>query len=162
MPFATTPSQPKRPVSPARHESRREARFTATPTSIPGDVMDLSIVRRHSRSDRETGACFRCHKTGHRVRDCQVPDNRPQDVQKRDALARELRSLELRLEHPYIQPQSFSRSPSPSSAPASARGRSTSPTRYPKNEASLAEVVSCARTTQITVAYSCTCHYALS
>jgi hypothetical protein len=55
--------------------------------------MDLSMVRRYSRSDRETGACFRCHKTGHRVRDCQLPDTCPRDVQERDVLTRELRSL---------------------------------------------------------------------
>lgn len=99
-PLVTPPSQLVRPISPTPLERRREARTATTQLSGPGDLMDLSMVRRHSRSDRETGTCFRCHKTGHRVRDCQVPDTRPQDVQRRDVLARELRSLELRLECP--------------------------------------------------------------
>ncbi len=144
MPFPAAPSQPVRPATPVGHESRRETRFVATQPPSSGDAMDLSIARRHSRTDRETGACFRCHKTGHRVRDCQVPDSRPQDVQRRDALARELRSLELRLERPYVRSRSPSRSPSPSGASASARNRDRddSPARLQENEPSLVEVVS--------------------
>lgn len=144
LPFSAAPSQPVRPATPVSHESRRETRVAATQPSSSGDAMDLSIARRHSRTDRETGACFRCHKTGHRVRDCQVSDSRPQDVQRRDALARELRSLELRLERPYMRSRSPSRSPSLSDTPASVRNRDRddSSARYQKNEASLAEVVS--------------------
>lgn len=104
--------------------------------------MDLSIVRRYSRSDRETGACFRYHKTRYRVRNYQLPNTRPQEVQKRDVLARELRSLELRLERPYLRPNTMSRSPSPPSPRTSVRDRSASPTSYSENGVSLAEVVS--------------------
>lgn len=141
-PLVTPPSQSVRPISPAYQESRRETRAATTQPSSSGDPMDLSIARRHSRSDKETGACFRCHQAGHRVRDCQLPDTRPQDVQRRDVLARELRSLELRLERPHVQPNSMSRSPSPPSPRTSARDRSASPTSYSENEISLAEVVS--------------------
>lgn len=141
-PLVTLPPLSVHPVSPGPQERKRETR-TAT-SQFPGsrDPMDLSMVRRHYRSDRETGACFRCHKTGHRVRDCQLPDTRPQDVQKRVVLARELRSLELRLERPYLRPNTMSRSPSPPSPRTSVRDRSASPTSYSENGVSLAEVVS--------------------
>jgi len=141
-PLTALPPQSVHPVSPGPHERKREIRIPTTPLPGSGDPMDLSMVRRHSRSDRETGACFRCHKTGHRVRDCQLPDTRPQDVQKRDVLARELRSLELRLEHPYARANTISRSPSPPSPRKSVRDRSASPTSYSENGVSLAEVVS--------------------
>ena len=143
VPFPTVQPQPTRPAPQVSHESRRETRFATTQPSSSGDAMDLSIARRRSRPDRETGACFRCHKAGHRVRDCPVPDSRPQDVQRRDALARELRSLELRLERPYVRsPSPSPRSPSPSGASDFLGGRDDSPVRYQENEASLAEVVS--------------------
>lgn len=141
-PLVTLPPQSVRPTSPTSQESRRETRTATTQPSGSGDAMDLSIARRHSRSDKETGACFRCHQTGHRVRDCQLPDTRPQDIQRRDVLARELRSLELRLERPHVRPNTMSRSPSPISLHNAARDRGASPTSYSENETSLAEVVS--------------------
>lgn len=90
--------------------------------------MDLSVSRKYARPDKETGACFRCHKTGHRVRDCPLPDQRPQLVKERDETARRLRSLEIQLDRPH--------SPTPPSDI-----RSSSPTRS-ENGVSLEEVVS--------------------
>lgn len=141
-PLVTLLPRSVHPVSPSPQERRQETRTATAQLPGSGDLMDLSMVRRHSRSDRETGACFRCYKTGHRVRDCQLPDTRLQDVQKRDVLARELRSLELRLERPYPRPNTMSRSPSLPSPRTSVRDRSASPTLYSENGVSLAEVVS--------------------
>jgi hypothetical protein len=51
--------------------------------------MDLSNTRR--RPNKETGNCFRCHQSGHRIRDCPQPDTRPQTIQRRDSDARKYR-----------------------------------------------------------------------
>ncbi len=61
------------------------ATTTKTPTTrkeqaLANDPMDLSLQyrpRRDSQSDKATGNCFRCHKPGHRIRDCPLPDTRP-------------------------------------------------------------------------------------
>jgi hypothetical protein len=93
-----TPTRPvsfARPVSPAL-TSPRTTRFpqSAAPATS-ADPMDLSTQRRHSgHSDRETGNCFRCHRAGHRVKDCPYPDNRPASVQHRDYAARQARLAE--------------------------------------------------------------------
>jgi hypothetical protein len=45
-----------------------------------GDPMELSMQyrpRRDLQSDKVTGNCFRCHRPGHRIRDCLMPDTRP-------------------------------------------------------------------------------------
>lgn len=53
------------------------------------EPMDLSSNRRFT--DKESGTCFRCHKSGHRVRDCPEPDNRPIAIQRRDSETRKQR-----------------------------------------------------------------------
>lgn len=57
--------------------------------TVSEDPMDLSSTRR--RPDKETGNCFRCHQSGHRIRDCPQPDTRPQSIQRRDSDARRYR-----------------------------------------------------------------------
>lgn len=52
----------------------------AKPVTVPtatrpaGEPMDLSTQRLHTPTDKETGNCFRCHKSGHQVKDCRYPD----------------------------------------------------------------------------------------
>lgn len=70
-----------------------------------GEPMDLSNTRR--RPDKETGNCFRCHQPGHRIRDCQQPDTRPQSVQRRDSETRRYRVNNMN-----------ARSPSPPQSPS--------------------------------------------
>ena len=60
--------------------------------------MDLSNTRRPT--DKEAGTCYRCHKAGHRVRDCPQPDNRPLEVQRRDSNARRYRMQAMGLRSP--------------------------------------------------------------
>ena len=63
--------------------------LTTTPKPMSGEPMDLSNHRRYT--DKEAGTCFRCHRAGHRVRDCPEPDTRPATVQRRDSDARKYR-----------------------------------------------------------------------
>ena len=65
--------------------------------------MDLSVQRYGPRTDKENGNCYRCHRPGHRVRECPLPDTRPLEVQKRDEANRQRRISEIR----------YSRTPSP-------------------------------------------------
>jgi hypothetical protein len=80
-----------RTTSPAPPYSQVTARVTTEP-------MDLSNTRR--RTDKETGNCFRCHQSGHRIRDCPQPDTRPQSYQRRDSDARRYRMSVLGVQSP--------------------------------------------------------------
>ncbi|KAM0724085.1 hypothetical protein Q7P37_000265 [Cladosporium fusiforme] len=75
-----------------------------TQRTLPGEPMDLSTHRRYT--NKESGSCFRCHKLGHRVRDCPEPDTRPLGIQRRDSDARKWRmqSLGVRSPSPTSQP----------------------------------------------------------
>ena len=70
--------------APLRYQSpappRPQPAYPATPRAPQRatEPMDLSQTRRN-RSDKETGNCFRCHRPGHRIRDCPHPDNRPRE-----------------------------------------------------------------------------------
>ena len=85
-----------------------------TREQTPGDPMDLSVQRYASRSDRETGNCYRCHRPGHRIRDCPLPDTRHLEVQKRDEANRQRRINEIRYtQTPSPRQSSPRRTPSP-------------------------------------------------
>jgi len=92
-----TPQLPSSPRS-----APRQPYATVTREQPTGDPMDLSTQRYNRPSDKEAGACYRCHRTGHLVRDCPNPDTRPLDVQNRDIIRRQ-RMQEIRI----------SRTPSP-------------------------------------------------
>ena len=87
------------------------ARNTPAPQRVTGRItepMDLSSTRRTNLSDKETGNCFRCHQSGHRIRNCPLPDNRPQNSQRRNS---------------GYQVNAISRSPSPESSRSRPRQR---------------------------------------
>jgi hypothetical protein len=79
--------------------------YSQVTTRVTTEPMDLSNTRR--RPDKETGNCFRCHQSGHRIRDCPQPDTRPQSVQRRDSDARRYRMSVMN-----------ARSPSPPQSPS--------------------------------------------
>ncbi|KAI7137118.1 hypothetical protein KC316_g16709, partial [Hortaea werneckii] len=117
------PTNPK--ATPVAAPPRKDSYSAIVKESATGEPMDLSVSRKYARPDKETGACFRCHKTGHRVRDCPLPDQRPQLVKERDETARRLRSLEIQLDRPHSPtPPSDIRSSSPM---RSENGRARSP-----------------------------------
>jgi hypothetical protein len=69
----STASAPKLPNAKETVTAKREHIVASEP-------MDLSVQyrpRRDSQSDKATGNCFRCHKPGHRIRECPLPDTRP-------------------------------------------------------------------------------------
>jgi hypothetical protein len=100
----------QQPTIPTKvHTSITEVRRPQSPRPIPtfatvvqktvqGEPMDLSNTRRPT--DKEAGTCYRCHKAGHRVRDCPQPDNRPLEVQRRDSNARRYRMQAIGLRSP--------------------------------------------------------------
>ena len=99
------------------------ARNTPAPQRVTERItepMDLSSTRRTNLSDKETGNCFRCHQSGHRIRNCPLPDNRPQNSQRRNS---------------GYQVNAISRSPSPESSRSSQRQiayqTQASPSRQP-------------------------------
>jgi hypothetical protein len=77
---------------------------TTTTRLAPSDPMDLSSQRRLPPSDKETGNCFRCHKPGHRIRDCPHLDTR---------------SKTLRLQNSYPAARLNNAHPTPISPPLS-------------------------------------------
>lgn len=94
--YATTVSH-KAPVAKETTTTRREY--------VPqGEPMDLSTqyrFRRDSQSDKATGNCFRCHKPGHRIRECPLPDTRsPRSPEP----ARRLAEVHTRLASPPRSP----------------------------------------------------------
>jgi hypothetical protein len=98
QPRQTTPApQPPRPAP------RQTTHASVTREQTTGDPMDLSVQRYASRPDKETGNCYRCHRPGHRIRDCPLPDTRPIEIQKRDEANRQRRISEIR----------YTRTPSP-------------------------------------------------
>ena len=73
--------------SPANAEIRRETRVPVTRERVfpSGDPMDLGSQRhRQSPNRREAGTCYRCGSKDHFVRQCSLPDNRPESVQRHD------------------------------------------------------------------------------
>jgi hypothetical protein len=82
--------QRQRPTKPRHPIDIQQVRnsFVTTPQPAtdlrPGRVMtpmDLSTTR--SRTDKERGACYLCHRTGHLARDCSLPNPRYQQGQRR-------------------------------------------------------------------------------
>jgi Zinc knuckle len=62
-------------------ETRVSPPTAATPTLPTSDPMDLSRVGRlpgPRKSAKELGLCFRCLQPGHLVKDCPLPDTRPE------------------------------------------------------------------------------------
>ena len=96
----TTIRTPPPPLSP--RPAPRQTYATVTREQPAGDPMDLSTQRYTRPSDKEVGACYRCHQTSHRVRDCPYPDTRPLNIQNRDLIRRQ-----------RIQEIRVSRTPSP-------------------------------------------------
>ena len=78
--------QTSRPASPRAAPMLPSYASTAAHRIPSGDPMDLSTHRR--RSDKDLGTCYRCHKSGHLVRDCPEPDKRPLYVRQCDEQAR--------------------------------------------------------------------------
>ena len=98
------------PSRPSTRDSQKDS--NATPTKglpVIGDPMDLSTQRHPTRTDKETGNCFRCHRPGHLVRDCPLPDNRPAEVQRHDQ-SRRIQEMQLRSSSPTISTSSVARS----------------------------------------------------
>jgi len=103
-----------------RSPANRNTTTTQSPRLAPqkeqpqGDPMDLSVQRYSSRPDKETGNCYRCHRPGHRIRDCPLPDTRPVEVQKRDEANRQRRINEIQYTwSPSPRQKSPRRTPSP-------------------------------------------------
>lgn len=84
----------------------------SAPKTLQGEPMDLSTNRRYT--DKESGTCFRCHRWGHRVRDCPEPDKRPPGIQRRDSDARKWRMQSLGVR----SPSPTSHSPDPGRLPS--------------------------------------------
>jgi len=100
----TLPIRTSTPTPPLPRPTTRQTTYaTVTREQPSGDPMDLSTQRYTRPSDKEAGTCYRCHRLGHRVRDCNLPDTRPQEVQNRDLARRQHRLSQI----------SQSRSPSP-------------------------------------------------
>jgi hypothetical protein len=93
----------------------------SAPKTLQGEPMDLSTNRRYT--DKESGTCFRCHRWGHRVRDCPEPDKRPPGIQRRDSDARKWRmqSLGVRSPSPTSHSPDAGRLPSQIHAPTPVR-----------------------------------------
>lgn len=92
-----------------RFETYRKAGSTTSDTAREGDPMDLGTQRRYSPSDKETGNCFRCHQTGHHIRDCPRPDTRTRSTKPGSPATRYSRIHEIRSDMlsptPVLHPQ---------------------------------------------------------
>lgn len=75
--FASTQS----PRVPSISRNQMSTPQNATPrTERISDPMDTSNIR--SKTDKERGACYLCHQTGHLARDCSLPNPRYQQGQR--------------------------------------------------------------------------------
>ncbi len=93
------------PLAPKTHLAPIPTYATVTSKELQGDPMDTSNAR--PRTDKERGACYLCHQTGHLARNCSLPNPRYQQRQRRESSD----SQKTRLQD--IKP----RSPSPPQSP---------------------------------------------
>lgn len=89
-----------------RIETRKETVTSVRSPVGTNDPMDLSTQRRRSPNRREAGTCYRCGSKDHFVRQCSLPDNRPESVQRHDIERRRVSEVTRRVGSPTRRPTS--------------------------------------------------------